>query len=497
MSVLVTVVGPRGAADLELDDTRAVGELAGDVAAVLGEPAPAVLRTADGLQLPGSVTLAGAGVLDGDHLRLVPSAADARPSPDGEPPVLVCYLVLDTSDSMAGPALEAANAELARLWAAVRTDDRLADRCRLGVVTFDEEARLVAPLAAPSGLDRAPWFAATRPATNYEAAFRLLHRQLARDLAALRSAGRTPLRPLAVLVTDGRPTRGYWPPAHAALVDPAARDAADLVAFGFGDACEIALRRIGTAGAFLPAHAGGGRRPHPQACSPRSWRTSWRPSARPSSGPYRCLALLFVPSAPAGAACTTAPRGARRAPVSRPECLRPIAEPQGKWHQPGDAHREGTVRFSAPAGERGGEGVDDRGRIDPVRRHGDVGDLLVRLEPPLVHLLEVRAAQHGSSPVSTDARQHLGVGDLEVGHERGPQQGTGRRVLHGTAAQGHHARGSRLRLRRLDQFGDRGPLEPSEDRLALHREDLRDGAPRALRHDVVAVREAGPEPGRQ
>ena len=258
MSVLVTVVGPRGAADLELDDTRAVGELAGDVAAVLGEPAPAVLRTADGLQLPGSVTLAGAGVLDGDHLRLVPSAADARPSPDGEPPVLVCYLVLDTSDSMAGPALEAANAELARLWAAVRTDDRLADRCRLGVVTFDEEARLVAPLAAPSGLDRAPWFAATRPATNYEAAFRLLHRQLARDLAALRSAGRTPLRPLAVLVTDGRPTRGHWPPAHAALVDPAARDAADLVAFGFGDACEIALRRIGTAGAFLPAHAGGG-----------------------------------------------------------------------------------------------------------------------------------------------------------------------------------------------------------------------------------------------
>ena len=264
MSVLVTVVGPRGAADLELDDTRAVGELAGDVAAVLGEPSPAALRTAHGVQLPPSATLAAAGVLDGHRLTLIPAPAPrAEGAGDAASPVLVCYIALDTSDSMAGAALEAADAEVARLWAAVRTDPRLADRCHLGVVTFDEQARLVAPPTAAARLGRAPRLAATRPATNYEAAFRLLHSRLARDIAALRAAGRTPLRPLVVLVTDGRPTRGHWPPAHAALVDPASPAAADVVAFGFGNACELAVRRVGTAGAFLPARIAGRPAPAP------------------------------------------------------------------------------------------------------------------------------------------------------------------------------------------------------------------------------------------
>jgi uncharacterized protein YegL len=260
MTVLVTVVGPRGAADLELDDTREVGELAGDVAGLLGEPAPAVLRDAAGAPLPDSATLASAGVLDGHRLTLVPVPAPTiRTAADADPPVLVCYLVLDTSDSMAGPALEAAQAELARLWAAARTDHRLADRCRLGVVTFDEQARVVTPLTPAERLGRAPRLGATRPATNYEAAFRLLRRRLARDLAGLRAAGRTPLRPLVVLVTDGRPTRGHWPPAHATLVDPACPDAADVVAFGFGDASEFAVRRVGTSGAYLPAPTPDGR----------------------------------------------------------------------------------------------------------------------------------------------------------------------------------------------------------------------------------------------
>ena len=255
MSVLVTVVGPRGATDLELDDTRAVGALARDIAILLGEPAPAVLGDASGAELPPASTLASAGVLDGHLLTLVPAVAApaATAGPATAAPVLVCYLAIDTSDSMAGAALEAAQAELARLWAAARADQRLADRCHLGVVTFDEQARVVAPLTPVERLDRSPRLAATRPETNYEAAFRLVRRQLDRDLAALRSAGRTPLRPLVVLVTDGRPTRGHWPPAHAALVGPACPDSADVVAFGFGDASELAVRRLGTVGAYVPA----------------------------------------------------------------------------------------------------------------------------------------------------------------------------------------------------------------------------------------------------
>jgi uncharacterized protein YegL len=127
--------------------------------------------------------------------------------------------------------------------------------CRLALLTFDAEARVVLPLTPAAGLTTAPALAATRPATNYEALFRLLHGQIGRDLVGLRMAGLRPLRPLVVVVTDGRPTRGYWPPAHAALTDPGWEGAADILAFGLGEASELTVRRIGTAGAHLPAGA--------------------------------------------------------------------------------------------------------------------------------------------------------------------------------------------------------------------------------------------------
>ena len=183
----------------------------------------------------------------------VPVAGAAAPS------VLACYLVLDTSDSMSGPPLEAAAAELARLQEAAREHPRLATGCWLSIVTFDAEAQVQVPLAPAAELPRPPRIVATRAATDYAAAFILLRRQIALDLAALRRAGLRPVRPAVFLLSDGRATRGYWPPAHAALTDPAWPDAPDIVAFGFGDAAERPLRRIGTAGAYLAAPGPGGR----------------------------------------------------------------------------------------------------------------------------------------------------------------------------------------------------------------------------------------------
>ncbi len=263
MSVLVTVAGPADALDLELDDARPVAQLLPELAVALGVPAPAALRTAAGTPLDPARTLAAAGVLDGHRLTLVPAAPAAVAGSSGTPPVLACYLALDTSDSMAGPALDAAGAELARLWDAVSGDPRLAAGCRLAVVTFDAEARVHVPLTAVPGPHRPPRLAATRPATDYAAAFTLLRRLVADDLAALRAEGLRPVRPAVFLLTDGRPTRGAWPPAHAALTDAAWPDAPDVVAFGFGDAAEAAVRRIGTAGAYLPSAAPGGRAPAP------------------------------------------------------------------------------------------------------------------------------------------------------------------------------------------------------------------------------------------
>ena len=252
MSVLVTVVGPRTSADLELDDTCPVSDLLAELAAALGELSlPRGLRTADGKDLAAEASLADAGVLDGHRVTLLAVDDPSRSA------VLSCYLAIDTSDSMAGSALEAVNVEIARFVDAIRADSRLAQVCRLAVVTFDADARVHQPLTSVTDLQRVPWLAATRPATNYEVVLRLLREQISEDAAALRRAGRRRLRPAVFLITDGHSTRGTWAPAHAALTDTSWSDAPDVVAFGFGEAAGRAIRRLGTAGAYLPAPVSG------------------------------------------------------------------------------------------------------------------------------------------------------------------------------------------------------------------------------------------------
>ncbi|HYJ74560.1 MAG TPA: hypothetical protein VEV65_03130, partial [Kineosporiaceae bacterium] len=148
------------------------------------------------------------------------------------------------------------NVELARLADALRDDSRVSHGCRLAVLTFDVEARVVLPLTPAADLHAAPALAATRPGTDYASVFQLLRRQIERDLTGLRIARLRPLRPLVVLVTDGRPTRGHWPPAHAALTDPGWEGAADILAFGVGNASALTLRRLGTAGTHVPEASG-------------------------------------------------------------------------------------------------------------------------------------------------------------------------------------------------------------------------------------------------
>jgi uncharacterized protein YegL len=247
MSVLVTVETSRTALDVELDDTIPVAELLPEITAALGAAPDAVLAVADGAPLDPRASLAAAGVLDGHRLTLL----DVARSPAAD--VLPVYVAVDTSDSVTGPALDVLNVELGRLADAFRDDNRVSGTCRLAVLTFDAEARVVLPLTAAADLTGVPAQAATRPSTNYESVFKLLRRQIGRDLTGLRMAGLRPLRPLVVCVTDGRPTRGYWPPAHAALTDPGWEGAADILAFGVGAASDLTLRRIGTAGAYPTA----------------------------------------------------------------------------------------------------------------------------------------------------------------------------------------------------------------------------------------------------
>jgi uncharacterized protein YegL len=296
MSVLVTVAGPWASLDLELDADCPVASLLPELASAFGVPGVTGLRLPDGTALDAETTLASAGVLDGHRLVLT-GGSSSTPSEaatgTGAGDALACYVAVDTSDSIPGRALDALSVELGRLVDALRDDPRVAPRCRLAVLTFDVEARLVLPLTPVTALSDAPRVAATRPGTDYASVFRVLRRQIDEDLEGLVMAGLRPLRPAVIVITDGRPTRGYWPPAHAALTDPGWAGSADILAFGVAGASALTVRRIGTAGAFLtapprlvppvmsfvldvlgqPARPAGGVGAAPISDPPRGWRS--------------------------------------------------------------------------------------------------------------------------------------------------------------------------------------------------------------------------------
>ena len=263
-----------------------------------------------------------------------PSAGDPAGT-SGAAPVLACYLVIDTSDSMSGPPLEAATAELARLCDAAREHPRLAAGCRLAVVTFDAEARVHLPLTPAAELPRPPRLGVTRPATDFAAAFSLLRRQIAADLAALRGDELRPVRPAVFLFTDGRPTRGYWPAAHAALTDPAWPDAPDVVVFGFGDAAPLAIGAMGTAGTYLAAGTSEGRAPGPAGLL------------------ATFVAFLLASLATAGGGSRTS-RLAPALPREQPLGRRPVPAhhrgPDDQGEHVGSADRAATTRSATAAG---------------------------------------------------------------------------------------------------------------------------------------------------
>ena len=147
------------------------------------------------------------------------------------------YLCLDVSASMAGAPLDAVNAQMPVLRAAIGEDPAIAEVIRFGVVTFSDVARTVLPLADLSLVEAIPVVGA-EGRTSYAAAFEHLRQLIESDYQAGRTGGDRWYRPAVVFISDGRPTddEARWKAAHAALVDPSWKRHPNILAFGFGQA---------------------------------------------------------------------------------------------------------------------------------------------------------------------------------------------------------------------------------------------------------------------
>jgi uncharacterized protein YegL len=155
---------------------------------------------------------------------------------------LPVYLVLDCSESMAGPAIEAVERGVQTLVSELRGNPLALESAYLSVLTFAREARQVVPLTEL--IQFQPPKLSVRTGTSLGAALRLLLECLRRDIVRTTPTTKGDYRPLVFLLTDGQPTDDYRP-AAAALRAANNPKVANVYAIGCGpDVDTDVLREI-------------------------------------------------------------------------------------------------------------------------------------------------------------------------------------------------------------------------------------------------------------
>jgi uncharacterized protein YegL len=166
--------------------------------------------------------------------------------------LLPFYLVCDTSASMrADGRIDAMNGAVAATCDVIAAHPVIADRVRLGVLSFSDAAHVELPLCDPTFVD---WLPTLRPEgmTSYAAAFRLLRKTIEGDVRQLAADDFRIYRPAAFFFSDGAPTdrADDWRRALADLLDPRFPHRPNTVSFGFGDADPGVLATVATVASY-------------------------------------------------------------------------------------------------------------------------------------------------------------------------------------------------------------------------------------------------------
>jgi uncharacterized protein YegL len=168
----------------------------------------------------------------------------------GKTKCLPTYLLLDTSDSMAGHQ-ETLNETLEHVYLSLVESPRVAEFAHISIISFNTRAHLVLEMADIEEIRALPTLSCSG-LTNFGLAFDLLRERIDIDVPALKLAGIAVLRPAVFLLTDGRPTDAdTFSERFAALADPSWPRHPHVITFGFGDATAKLISGMATKAAFL------------------------------------------------------------------------------------------------------------------------------------------------------------------------------------------------------------------------------------------------------
>jgi len=189
-----------------------------------------------------------------------PGAAPPRPRTDTGPAlegqvVMPFYILCDVSGSMAPDMPDLAHG-LRDLYQGLLNDPIVNDLVMMSVITFNDSARTVVPLAAPVDIEL-PALPEANGLTNYSAAFREFHRAFEADRARLKVEGKRVYRPCVDLLTDGEPTdQNYLQTFQTYLTHHNNPAYPYICVFGFRDANRSTIEAIAHADAGGPHKRG-------------------------------------------------------------------------------------------------------------------------------------------------------------------------------------------------------------------------------------------------
>lgn len=119
---------------------------------------------------------------------------------------LPVFILLDTSGSMKGEPLESVKVGLETMLAALRSDPFALESVHLCLITFDREARVLAPLTALEDFILPDITTPDSGPTHTGAALRLLCEEMDRKIRRTTADAKGDWRPLLFLMTDGKPS---------------------------------------------------------------------------------------------------------------------------------------------------------------------------------------------------------------------------------------------------------------------------------------------------
>ncbi len=159
--------------------------------------------------------------------------------------VLPFYVVCDESSSMSGDSIDAVNQGIGELFREIYSDPIVDSKARVGIITFNDTARVLLPLTRLSAITQTPGCVASG-STSYAAAFRLLKSQIQSDVPQLKADGFRVHRPMVFFMSDGAPNPEDWQTPLSELTDQSFEFRPNIVSFGVAGAEASVIKEVST-----------------------------------------------------------------------------------------------------------------------------------------------------------------------------------------------------------------------------------------------------------